>query len=199
MQKMSPLKTACICAICIALCYVMPIAFHSVGLGSVFAPMHIPVLLCGLICGSFYGAFCGIIGPILSSILTGMPGPTVLVSMIPELAVYGLVAGLLMKCIRTGKLYLDLYLVLIPTLIAGRIVGGIAEALFIRLMSTGKVFTLSVWVTGYFVTKLPGIAIHLMAIPLLVTMLMKARLIPDRYSGCTESVRMEEIPCKSAM
>ena len=57
---MSKIKKACICAICIALCYVLPVALHSFALGSILSPMHIPVLLCGLVCGGFYGAFCGI-------------------------------------------------------------------------------------------------------------------------------------------
>ena len=51
MEKMSSVKKICLCAICVAMCYVLPIAFHAVGLGKVFSPIHIPVLLCGLICG----------------------------------------------------------------------------------------------------------------------------------------------------
>ena len=107
---MTKIKKICICAICIALCYVLPIALHSFGLGSVLSPMHIPVLLCGLVCGSFYGVFCGIAGPVLSSILSGMPPATMLFTMIPELVVYGLITGLMMKWVRTGnKKYLFKY------------------------------------------------------------------------------------------
>ena len=179
MTKMSSIKKACICAICIALCYVLPVAFHSLGLGGVFSPMHIPVLLCGLICGGFYGAFCGVVGPVLSSILSGMPPVTGLVTMIPELTVYGLVTGLVMRYVRTGKLHLDLYLALIPAMVAGRIVGGIAKALFIRLMATGEVFDLALWATSYFVASIPGIAVHLTVIPLLVLTLTKARILPN--------------------
>lgn len=179
MAKMSSIKKACICAICIALCYVLPVAFHSLGLGGVFSPMHIPVLLCGLICGGFYGAFCGVVGPVLSSILSGMPPVTGLVTMIPELTVYGLVTGLVMRYVRTGKLHLDLYLALIPAMVAGRIVGGIAKALFIRLMATGEVFDLALWATSYFVASIPGIAVHLTVIPLLVLTLTKARILPN--------------------
>jgi len=51
MTTMSASKRTTLCAVCIALCYVLPIAFHSVGLGSILSPMHVPVLLCGLICG----------------------------------------------------------------------------------------------------------------------------------------------------
>lgn len=59
---------------CVALGVVLPIAFHSVpNGGSIFLPMHIPVLLCGLICGPLYGVTCGILAPLISSFCTGMP------------------------------------------------------------------------------------------------------------------------------
>lgn len=181
MKKMSSVKTACICAICIALCYVLPIAFHTLNLGGVFSPLHIPVLLCGLICGGFYGAFCGIAGPILSSVLSGMPPVTALFSMVPELMVYGLVTGMVMKRVRTGKLYGDLYLSLGCAMILGRVVGGIAKAVFLALMATGEPFTLALWVSSYFVGSMPGIVAHLVVLPTLVVILMKAKLIPSRY------------------
>lgn len=179
MNTLSSVKKICITAVCIALCCVLPMAFHSVGLGSTFSPMHIPVLLCGLVCGGTYGMLCGCIGPILSSVLTSMPGPTMLVSMVPELMAYGLVSGLLMRYVRTGKALADLYISLSATMIAGRIVGGIAKALF--YMGTGEAFTLAAWATGYFATSLPGIICHLVVIPVLVLMLQKAKLIPARY------------------
>ena len=182
MKKMSAVKTACICAICIALCYVLPVAFHALGLGSMFSPMHIPVLLCGLVCGSFYGAFCGVAGPVLSSVLSGMPSATGLVSMVPELLIYGLVSGLLMKLVRTGKLQLDLYISLVPAMLLGRIAAGIAKALFVRWMATGETFNIAVWATSYFVGSFPGIVVHLILLPILVMTLMKARIIPNRYT-----------------
>lgn len=179
---MSKIKKACICAICIALCYVLPVALHSFGLGSVLSPMHIPVLLCGLVCGGFYGVFCGIAGPIVSSILSGMPPVTMLFSMIPELVVYGLATGLLMKWIRTGRLLPDVYLSMAAAMVLGRIVGGVAKALFIAINATGDAFTLGIWATSYFVGTLPGIVVHLILVPLLVTVLMKTKVIPNRYS-----------------
>lgn len=178
MEKMSTIKRASITAVCIALCYVLPLLFHILNIGSVFSPMHIPVLICGLICGSGYGMFCGIAGPVLSCVLSGMPTAIKLIYFVPELAVYGLIAGLMMQYVRTGKLLPDLYISLITAMIVGRIVGGIAQALF--YVGSGESFTIAAIATGYFVTTLPGIICHLIIIPLLVTVLMKAKLIPKR-------------------
>lgn len=176
---MSNIKKVCITAICLALCCVLPTAFHSLGLGTAFSPIHIPVLLCGMVCGGGFGAICGALGPILSSLVTGMPGATMLVSMVPELIAYGLVSGLLMQFVRTGKLIPDLYISLGTAMVLGRVVGGIAKALF--YMGTGEAFSLSIWVSSYFVSALPGIICHLILIPILVVTLEKARLIPKRY------------------
>ena len=179
MNQMSSIKRATITAVCIALCYILPLVFHAVGAGSVFSPMHIPVLLCGLICGCGYGVFCGIAGPVLSSVLSGMPTATQLIYFVPELMVYGFVTGLIMKLVHTKKLLPDIYIALISAMLAGRIVGGIAEALF--YLGSGQSFTVVAIAAGYFVTTIPGIIFHLIVVPVLVTILMKARLIPSRY------------------
>ena len=165
-------------AVCAALCLVLPMAFHSIpNAGQVMLPMHIPVLLCGLICGWAYGGVCGLIGPLLSSVITGMPPAAMLPSMMVECAVYGLVSGLLMKCVRTGKPAADLYISLIVAMAAGRIIAGFAKA---------WIFTPGVapfaWVTTSLVTGIPGIVLQLVLMPLVVATLSRARLIPRRYN-----------------
>lgn len=180
MHSMSSVKKSCICAICIAMCYVLPVVFHAVGVGDELSPMHIPVLLCGLLLGPGYGAFCGIAGPIISS-TTGMPSPMQLFHMVPELTVYGLVSGLIMKRIHTRRLSLDIYIAMIPAMILGRIVGGIARMVLIQIMGTGEVFNIAVWAMGYFVGTLPGIIAQLILLPILIMMLEKAKAIPQRY------------------
>jgi len=179
MNQMSSVKRACITAVCIALCYVLPLAFHAIGAGSVFSPMHIPVLLCGMICGGFYGAVCGIAGPVLSSVLSGMPSTTALMFMGPELMAYGLITGLLMQFIRTKNLFADLYISMVGAMVLGRVVGGIASAIF--YLGNGGTFSIAAWATSYFVGSAPGIICHLIVVPVLVFALMKARLIPARY------------------
>lgn len=178
MKKMSYVKKSIITAACIALCVVLPMAFHAIpDAGSVISPMHIPVLLCGLICGWPFGLLCGLAGPFLSSVLTQMPMMAYLPSMMIELGVYGFVAGLMMKLVHTGKLYPDLYISLIVSMLAGRVVAGAARAL---IFAAGE-YSVAVWAAGYFVTAWPGIVIHLILIPVIVAALEKARLIPRRY------------------
>lgn len=178
MQKMSAVKKSIITAVCIALCVVLPQAFHAVpNAGAIYLPMHIPVLLCGLICGWSYGLLCGLAGPALSALLTGMPPAAVLPGMLVECGVYGLAAGLLMQLLRTKHLYADLYISLAAAMLLGRVASGIAKAL---VFSAGS-YSMASWVAGSFVTALPGIVIQLALLPSIVYALMRARLIPQRY------------------
>ncbi|HHT06704.1 MAG TPA: ECF transporter S component [Hydrogenispora sp.] len=178
MSKMSSVKRSMLTAVCIGLCVVLPMAFHSIpNAGSILLPMHIPVLLCGLICGWSFGLLCGLAGPLLSSLLTGMPPMAYLPSMLVELAAYGLVCGLMINLVHTKKLYADLYISLVVALIAGRIVAGVARAL---IFAAGR-YSMAAWITSYFVTSWPGLVIQLIFIPAIVVALMKARLIPERY------------------
>ncbi len=177
MKMLSPVKRTVLAALMVALCVVLPVAFHSVpDGGSIFLPMHIPVLICGMICGWPYGFLCGLMGPLLSCLLTGMPPLAFLPAMMVECGVYGLVTGLMLKYVKTGKLYADLYLALICAMIAGRVVSGVAKAL---IFTPG--ITMTYWITASFVTALPGIVIQLIAVPMLVGMLIKIRYLPARY------------------
>lgn len=177
---MTEVKKAIITAVCMALCVVLPLAFHAVpNAGSIYLPMHIPVLLCGLICGWGYGLACGVVGPLLSSLFTGMPPAAVLPAMVIELAVYGVIAGLGMLLIRTKKVTADLYISLVLAMLTGRIVAGATRALIFAVGET----TMATWATSYFITSLPGIVIQLILIPAIVIALERARLIPRRYPG----------------
>ncbi len=173
---MNKTKRLILAGLCIALGVVLPLAFHSIAnAGSIFLPMHIPVLLCGLVCGWPYGLACGVLTPLLSSIFTGMPPMAYLPSMLCELAVYGLVSGLLMRYIRTGKLILDLYISLIGAMLAGRLVFGLLNALIFR----AGAYSFAIWTTAAFATALPGIIIQLAIIPVLILSLKKSHLITE--------------------
>ena len=177
MKTMNSIKRMTLAAVCVALCVVLPIAFHSIpNAGNVFLPMHIPVLICGMICGWPYGFLCGLMGPLVSSALTGMPPIAYLPSMMVECGVYGLVSGLMLKAVHTKSTYGDLYISLVTAMLAGRVVSGIAKAL---IFTPGM--AMSAWVAASFVTTLPGIVIQLVFLPTVVFTLMKARIIPSRY------------------
>ena len=179
MNQMTTVKKSIITAVCIALCVVLPQAFHAIpNAGSIYLPMHSPVVLCGLICGWQYGLLCGLAGPLFSSLITMMPPMAYLPPMMVECAVYGLIAGLMMKLVRTGKIYADLYISLVVAMLAGRAIAGIAKAV---IFMPGQ-FGMAMWTTGYFVTAFPGIVLQLVVLPTLVFALMKARLIPVRYA-----------------
>ena len=144
-----------------ALGVLLPLVLHPFGLsGSVFLPMHIPVLLCGFIIGARYGVLVGLIVPFLSSVLTGMPPIwPVAVSMALELAAYGFFAGLLSK--RT-----NVFAALIGAMLAGRVVMGLANLILYGIK--GNAYTMSAFVSGAFVTALPGIIIQLILIPAVI-------------------------------
>ena len=175
---MSTIKKICICAICIALCYVLPVVLHPFGLGQMLSPMHVPVLICGLVCGPAYGIVCAIAGPFLSSMLSNMPPMMMLASMIPELMAYGYFSGIIMKAARTKSLLLNLYLALIPAMLIGRVVGGLTKALYYLIGVFGvEAFAIEEIASSYFVATLPGIVIHLLLIPMLIITLKEEKLI----------------------
>ena len=178
-MKMSPIKRLTLTALSVALCVVLPMAFHVIpNAGSVMLPMHIPVLLCGLVCGWQYGLLCGILGPLVSSVLTGMPPAAVLPGMMVECGMYGCVGGLMMERIHTGSLYADLYICLPVAMLAGRVISGVVKAL---ILTPG--LSITAWATASFVTALPGISIQLILLPTLIVALTRAGLIPARYGA----------------
>ncbi len=176
-MKLTYAKRLVLTGVCAALCVVLPMAFHAFpGGGSIFLPMHIPVLLCGLMCSWPYGLICGLLGPAISSLMTQMPPVAVLPSMMVECAVYGCTAGAMMELVHTRKTYLDLYISMATAMVLGRVVAGFAKAL---IFAPGT--PLFAWVTTSLVEGIPGIVIQLLLIPTIVYALMRARLLPQRY------------------
>ena len=165
-------------ALFLALGLVLPLITGQIPqIGKMLLPMHIPVLLCGMVCGAPYGAVCGLLGPMLSSVLTGMPTAALMPAMMVECAAYGLTTGLMLRLVRTGKTYADLYLSLVAAMLIGRLVSGVTKALFFM---AGQ-YTMQAWIAASFVTALPGIVLQLAVVPSIVYYLMRAGLIPRRY------------------
>lgn len=158
-------------AMCLALCLVLPFLTGQIPqVGSMLLPMHIPVLLCGFLCGGGWGAAVGFTAPLLRHLIFSMPPAPGCYSMAFELAVYGLVVGLLYK--RLGKGVKSIYVSLICAMVAGRAVWGVAQ---IAILGLGS-FPFSAFVAGALTSAIPGILLQLVLIPLLVRALDKAKI-----------------------
>lgn len=139
-------------------------------IGNMLLPMHIPVLLCGYFCGWQYGLAVGAMTPLLRSALLGMPPLfPIATAMAFELAVYGLMTGLLYK--RFPKKAGYTYAVLLISMIAGRVVWGAVSFVFYGFGDTA--FTWEMFMGGAILKALPGIALQLILIPILVMALNK--------------------------
>lgn len=142
-------------------------------IGNMLCPMHIPVLLCGFICGGPYGFAVGILTPLVRSVLTGFPAlyPNA-VSMSFELAVYGGLTGVLyQRLAKQKKGMAAIYAVLVISMISGRAVWGVVSLILYRVM--GNVFTWQIFAAQAFVNAVPGIAVQLVLIPVIVRRLQK--------------------------
>lgn len=166
---MNTTKKLVFSALCIAIGVVLPQAFHMIpNAGSIFLPMHIPVLFCGLLCGALYGGLCGALTCLLSHLIFGMPPAPVFPGMICELIVYGVVAGLMSQILKNKNIGI-IYVELIVAMLCGRIVSGVLNALIFK----AGAYSMQMWLAGSFVTALPGIAIQLVLIPILVDRFQK--------------------------
>jgi niacin transporter len=155
-------------ALFIALGIVLPQAFHLLGgpgLGSVFLPMHIPVLMGGILLGPLSGFLIGMISVVVGFLL-GMPAMPMAAFMFFELATYGLVAGYL-----GNRSKLNVYLTMIVSMLSGRLVSLGLMQFAIRVLEIelppifGRV--------AIFATGIPGMILQLVIIPSLVLVLRR--------------------------
>lgn len=159
----------------LALCLVLPfLTLQMQQLGNALCLMHIPVLLCGFICGPIWGLAIGFIAPLLRFAVFGMPPILPIgLAMAFELATYGLLSGIVYRKLSNKKS--NIYISLIAAMLGGRVVWGVVRYVIAALQD--DVFPFSAWITGAFVTALPGILIHILIIPVIVMGLLKAKVI----------------------
>ena len=161
-------------ALFLALALVLPFLTGQIPqIGSALSPMHIPVLLCGFLVGWPWGLAVGFIAPLLRSVIFGMPVMVPgAVAMAFELAVYGLVSGILYRLLPKKKW--SIYVTLIVAMLAGRVVWGIARLIIAGL--SGNSFTWALFLAGAFTNAIPGIILHIILIPVIVMVLEHAGL-----------------------
>lgn len=181
-QTQRPVQTLATAAMLLAAGYILPFFTGQVPqIGSMLCPMHLPVLLCGFLCGWRYGLAVGFALPLLRSVLLGAPPmfPTA-IAMAFELAAYGFLAGFLYARSR-WQCVVALYRCLIAAMIGGRIVWAAARVLLSGV--SGQAFTWQMFLSGAFLTAIPGIVLQLVFIPAVMVALDRAGLVRFRRSG----------------
>ena len=83
---------------------------------------------------------------------------------------YGLVTGLLYPRMRTRSEAAAIYVPLLSAMVCGRLVNGALNAL---IFQAGR-YSLELWLSASVTTALPGIAIQLVVLPVLLGALRKA-------------------------
>ena len=166
------------CAVLIALGIVLPFLTGQIPeVGSALSPLHIPALLAGFVVGPVWGAIASFIIPILRSALFTMPPMFPMAcTMAFEMAVYAAVGGILSRAFP--KKIIWVYVAQIAAMLAGRIVYGIVFALF-TVNNPDISYTFTAFILGCFAEAVPGIVLHLLIVPPIVTALRKAKLTAE--------------------
>jgi len=120
--------------------------------GQIFLPMHIFILVAGFLFGWRTGLMVGILSPLLSYFLTQMPTVLLLPQVILELAIYGIVIGLL------GEKNFNIWISLLFAMILGRLARILFISLFVPGMNALQFISMS----------LPGIILQIALIPLII-------------------------------
>ncbi len=177
-QEYKNVKNIVLSAMFIALGFVLPFMTGQVPkIGNMLCPMHIPVLLCGFLCGPLSGVAVGFVSPLFRTAVLGMPPlfPNS-VSMAFELAVYGFISGILHRIFPKKKIYI--YLTLLCSMVAGRVVWGLVQFFLMGLDSS--VFGFNAFVTAAVTDAIPGIVLQLTVIPILVIVLEKTDFFKNK-------------------
>lgn len=180
MKQHEKLYKLLLAALLIALGLILPFFLGQV---QVFmqgiSPMHIPAFLAGLTLGPVYGAAVGFITPLLRMAVFTMPPPVNAIPMAPELAVYGIAAGVLYPLLvkkLTQNHPVAILISMLAAMVLGRLTGGAAKAVVFGL--NGKDFGFQTFVSSYFLLTSVGAVLHLLICPAITIALEKARLSP---------------------
>ena len=158
-------------AVFIALGVIIPWAFHSVPNAWTFLPMHLPALVAGLLLGPVSGLLTGAFSVVLSGLITGMPPVAKWLVMIPELASYGLFAGLFQRLFK--KDYVGTLISLVLAMLAGRVVYALMKFIEVQVVAGVKTFTFQAFIAGAFAMVIAGIIMLVVIVPPIVLMLRK--------------------------
>ena len=179
-----PVQTLVTAAMLLAVGYILPFFTGQIPqIGNMLCPMHLPVLLCGLLCGWKYGLAVGFLLPLLrSAVLTAPPMFPTAIAMAFELGAYGLLVGWLYARSR-WQCVAALYRCLILAMIGGRVVWAAVRIVLSGV--SGQAFTWQMFLSGAFLTAIPGIILQLAFIPVVMVALDRTGLVRFRRGGET--------------
>lgn len=161
-------KQISLIALFIALCLLVPIVFHMVGLGKMLLPMFLPILLAGFIIKFPAATLVGLLGPWVSALVTGMPPmfPTAL-----SMSVEGSVTSGLASYLYHKKKLPVWFCIIIPV-IAQRAARILMLLLILPLFGLpAKALSLA-----DFAYTFPGVILQVAFVPLILKMLWKTKL-----------------------
>lgn len=151
----------------IALGLVLPFLTMQIPtLGSMFTPMHFPVILAGIFLGPILGAVVGFTTPLLRTAIFTMPPMPKSLAMAFELMIIGLVIGIVLKLLKDSKL--SYIMKVIIALVIAMILGRIVYAFVLTFFMATPFFELFL---ASFADSIPGIILQLILIPILATRL----------------------------
>ena len=148
----------------LALALTLPMLFHLAGLGKVFLPMLLPILLGGFVLSWRLAALTGFLAPLLSSLLTGMPpmAPPFAPMMMIELAILGLIPALIYRKWRLG-----LWPALVGGILACRIVSFILHVVLAGCVHIPGI----TWGLITLISGIPGVVLQVVTVPIVIPLL----------------------------
>ena len=173
-----------LCAVAVILASSMH-AFMEMGVANLFSPMHFPILLVGILCGPVYGVIGGAITPVINYLTSGGTfNVQRMVPMMVELAMYGLMTGLLRKPFlsnpKTNKFYATIVLVI--AMVVGRAIHAVVKTF---IVANEQTFIVALWTNFLkdFTSTWAGIITQLVLIPAILYALLRGgiliKYIPD--------------------
>lgn len=183
-NTLNTVTTAMLCAVAVILASSMH-AFMEMGVANLFSPMHFPILLVGILCGPIYGVIGGAVTPLINYLTSGGTfNVQRMVPMMVELAVYGLMTGLLRNVFLKNRVTSKFFstIVLVIAMVVGRAIHAIVKTF---IVSNGQTFIATLWT--YFLADFTGtwagILVQLILIPALLYALLRGgiliKYIPD--------------------
>jgi len=162
------LRSMIISAVMAALALVLPVAFHAVGLGHYFLPMLLPLLLNGFLSSLPWAVLAGALVPWISALLTGMPPiyPPVALIMSLEAIVLSGTASLLFRLLKRR---------IWPALLAAITADRAVSFLLTWAMASRFGISPRIAAFGTFVEALPGVALQIAVVPLVIRALRQRR------------------------